>query len=229
MRRLVRLTGTLLALAGLALLAWAFTVWRWEDPVTSLYTHLEQRNLARGYDEVAAGYAVAPTATAGGKLDVPAAAKAYRKALRPGGPVGRLRIPKLGITTMVVEGTDDETLKRGPGRYRQLYLPGEGELVYLAGHRTTYSAPFSRIDELRPGDEVVLEVPYARFVYRVVRHRIVADTEVSVLKSGGEELLALQACHPRFFATHRYIAYAKPVRVEPRVTAKPDATAVPAG
>lgn len=218
MRRTLRVTGTLLVIGGIGLLAWAFTVWRWQDPVTAVYTHLEQRELSRGFDELTAGY-VAPPAEPDEPVDLAAAAEAFRGTLGTGEVVGRLRIPRLGLTTMIVEGTDDETLKRGPGRYSDLFLPGEGELVYVAGHRTTYSAPFSRIDSLRPGDAVVVEMPYGRFEYRIVRHRIVPETELSVLESQGEEVLALQACHPRFFASHRYIAYAEPVNAEPRSAA----------
>ena len=92
-------------------------------------------------------------------------------------------------------------------------MPGEGELVYIAGHRTTYSAPFSKIDAMRPGDEVRIELPYATFVYAVRSHKIVPDDDIDRLKSGGREVVALQACHPRFFASRRYIAYAAPVRV----------------
>jgi sortase A len=91
-------------------------------------------------------------------------------------------------------------------------MPGERELVYVAGHRTTYGAPFSDIDDLRAGDRVIVEVPYGTFEYRVTRHRIVDEHELSVLRTKHREELALQACHPRFFASHRYIVYASPVR-----------------
>jgi sortase A len=117
---------------------------------------------------------------------------------------------------LLVNGTDEASLKKGPGRYLGDFMPGQGQLVYIAGHRTTYLAPFSHIDALRPGDEVTIEMPYATFVYRVTGHRIVVSTDLAVLKSPGHELLELQACHPRFFATHRYIAYALPVEVIPR-------------
>jgi sortase A len=92
-------------------------------------------------------------------------------------------------------------------------MPGEGHLVYVAGHRTTYSAPFSDIDDLEPGDRIVVELPYGTLEYRVTQHEIVRADELRVLRSRGREVLALQACHPRFFASHRYIVYARPVRV----------------
>jgi sortase A len=111
---------------------------------------------------------------------------------------------------------------KGPGRYTGDapsggHVPGEGELVYVAGHRTTYLAPFAKIDRLRPGDAVTFELPYATFHYVITGHLIVNADDLSVLRSHHREVLALQACHPRFFATHRYIAYAKLVRVVPRV------------
>ena len=95
-------------------------------------------------------------------------------------------------------------------------MPGESRLVYVAGHRTTYLAPFSDIDALRRGDRVTLEMPYGTFLYSVTRHRIVAANDLSVLRAPRHEVLELQACHPRFFASHRYIAYARLIRVEPR-------------
>ena len=107
-------------------------------------------------------------------------------------------------------------------------MPGEGQLVYIAGHRTTFLAPFSHIERLRRGDRVKLQLPYATFVYRISGHRIVAADDLSVLRSPRHELLALQACHPRFFADHRYIAYALPVRVLPRDGPAYDATAAAA-
>ena len=95
-------------------------------------------------------------------------------------------------------------------------MPGEGRLVYIAGHRTTFLAPFSHIERIRRGDTVTLRMPYATFVYRIKRHRIVAADDLSVLRSPNRELVELQACHPRFFATHRYVAYALPVKVVPQ-------------
>jgi sortase A len=118
---------------------------------------------------------------------------------------------------VLVNGTDHETLKKGPGRDPRAFMPGEGQLVYVAGHRTKYLAPFSHIDRLRKGDWVTLAMPYATVVYRITGHRIVPATDLGVLRSTGREGLELQACHPRFFATHRYVAYARPVRIVPRV------------
>ena len=218
MRRLARILGTLLIVAGIGALAWALTVWRWEDPFTAALNRLEQRELAQDFDRrVEEGPAI-PVVSSAARLGevLPGQARAWRTRAQRGDAVARLRIPALDLSEIVVNGTDSDTLKRGPGRYLGSAMPGEGELVYIAGHRTTYGAPFSRIDRLRRGDRVYLELPFATFEYRITGNRIVRATETSVLRSKGFEQLVLQACHPRFFATHRWLAYAKPVRVTPR-------------
>ena len=117
---------------------------------------------------------------------------------------------------ILVNGTDHDSLKKGPGRDLRTYMPGEGQLIYIAGHRTTYLAPFAHIDSMRRGDLVTLEVPYATFVYRVFRKKIVPSDDLAVLHSQGREVVALQACHPRFFATNRYIVWGRLMRIEPR-------------
>lgn len=219
MRRLARIAGTLMIVAGVGALAWALTVWQWQDPFTAVLNRLEQRELADEFSQRLDGDGGARLATVSGaelRASLAREARTWRKRSGRGDAVARLRIPTLGVDEIVVNGTDSATLKRGPGRYLGSGMPGEGELVYVAGHRTTYGAPFSRIDRIRKGDRVFLELPYGTFEYRVTGHRIVAATQLSVLKSKGFEQLALQACQPRFFATHRYIAYAKPVRVTPR-------------
>ena len=220
MRRFVRTLGTLMILAGVGTLLWAFVVWRWEDPFTSLYTSYKQRGLESAFEERLSAYPPdrqrGDQSLAVDRSQLRADAKRYRGTLKRGEAIGRLRVPRIDLNVIVVNGTDTNTLKKGPGRYLGSSVPGEGQLVYVAGHRTTYGAPFARIEALRPGDRVTLEMPYATFVYAVTGYRIVRATQLSVLKSRGREVLALQACHPRFFATKRYIAYARPLRVVPR-------------
>lgn len=215
MRRFLRIVATLMILAGLGSLGWALTVWQWQDPFTAAINYREQRNLSSAFDRALVRSDPAVTNVAALRTSIPRDAGKWRKGAKQGGAIARLRIPSLGLTAVVVNGTDTETLKRGPGRYLGSAMPGEGELVYVAGHRTTYGAPFSRIDQLKKGDRVFVELPYGTFEYAITGSRIVTATQVSVLKSKGYEQLALQACHPRFFATHRIIAYAKPVGVTP--------------
>ena len=220
MRRFARITGTLLAIAGVAVLVWVVVVWRWQDPFTALYTTWRQHQLADSYKQKAEAYQAPPvkpgTSLAATTAQVRAQARRYRLNAKRGEGIGRIRVPRLGLNMVFVEGTDDASLRKGPGRDRRTYMPGEGQLVYIAGHRTTYLAPFAHIERLKPGDPVTLEVPYGTFTYRVFKHRIVLANDLSVLRSHGHEVVELQACHPRFFASHRYIAYARLVRVSPR-------------
>jgi sortase A len=218
MRRLSRTVGILLVLGGAGTLLWALVVWQWQDPFTALYNAYHQRQLARDYDARVATYRgrLSSDSLSVVRRKLAQEARGYRRSVTRSDVVGRIVVPRLDLDAYVVNGTDSDTLKRGPGRDLRTYMPGEGELVYIAGHRTTYGAPFARINALRPGDQVMIELPYARFEYRIVRHVIVPASDISRLRSSGRELLALQACHPRFFASERYIAYAKPVRIVPR-------------
>jgi sortase A len=200
-----KLAGLALIGGGLVVLAWTALVWAWRDPVTSVYTMLEQRRLADRFEALAAD----PRLSAARSGHVDAAARRLRARAAPGDPIGRLRIDRLDLDVVVVEGTDDASLKKGPGRDRRSSFPGEGDLVYVAGHRTTYLAPFARIDDLRHGDRVELEMPYGTFVYEVAGARVVAGHDLSVLLRSGREMLRLQACHPRFFATRRYVVSAR--------------------
>jgi sortase A len=218
MRRSLRIFGTALAAAGALMLVWAFVVWQWQDPFTALYTKWKQRQLTSQYERRAETFETSITGTslAAERASIARAAKRYRLSSQRGQGIGRLRVPRMGVNMVMVNGTDPDTLKKGPARHLRTFMPGENRLIYIAGHRTTYGAPFSAIDEMRRGDRVTIEVPYGTFIYTVTHHRIVKATNLSVLRSPRYELLALQACHPRFFASQRYIAYARLSRVEPR-------------
>jgi sortase A len=228
MRRWVRFTGTVLIAAGLLTLVWAFVVWQWQDPFTALYTKWRQHQLTGQYEKRARAFSapIRGESVAAERRSIAREARRYRLRSTRGEAIGRIRVSRMGVNMILVNGTDHETLKRGPGRDLRTFMPGENRLVYIAGHRTTYLAPFSHIDRLRAGDRVTIEVPYATFVYAVTHHRIVKATDLSVLRSPRHELVELQACHPRFFASHRYIAYARLVRVEPRGAAPFDVSDV---
>ncbi len=201
------------------MLAWVVVVWRWQDPFTALYTHVQQSRLEHRYERRVEAFHPHFTHTrdlAAVERQIATAATAYRRTLHTGDPVGKLKIGRIGLSMVVVQGTDHDTLKKGPGHYEQSGVPGEGHLIYLAGHRTTYLAPFADINDIRVGDYVTFSVPYGTFTYRVRRHYIVPADQLSVLRDHDSEVLRLQACHPRFFATHRYIVDAALVAVAPR-------------
>jgi sortase A len=222
MRRVARSVSVLLIVVGVGVVAWAAAVWQWQDPFTLVLNRHEQRQLSASFDRRLEEGFVAP---AGSGRDIGPAAARWQQETGRGDALARIRIPALGLSAIVVDGTDHDSLERGPGHYLRSALPGQGELIYIAGHRTTYGAPFSHIDHLVKGDRVTLELPYGTFAYAVTGHRIVPATQTSVLKSKGFEQLALQACHPRFFATHRYIVYAKPIgMVAPEAAATSEAS-----
>ena len=219
MRRPLRLLGSLLIVAAMLLATWVAVVYFWQDPFTAWYTHREQNRLSAEYNREAGQFA-APAATVSRGVypsaEIARLARAYARSLPTGAPVGRLQIKRIGLNMVVVQGTDHETLKKGPGHYAPSGLPGGGALIYIAGHRTTYLAPFSHIDDIQDGDFIVFQVPYGTFTYRAFRHYVVPSTELSVLQSHGREILRLQACHPRFFATHRYLVDARLVAFRPQ-------------
>jgi sortase A len=240
--RLARFAGSALVVLGVGMVAWTIVVWQWQDPFTALYTLYQQHELTGRYHRIAESYrpllvqqaekakaasgptSVSPAArVATERRLVRADARRYRNTLDPGTPLGRIKVPRLGLSILVVTGTDHDSLTKGPGWDQRSYLPGAGELIYIAGHRTTYLAPFAHIDSMRTGDLVTIEVPYGTFVYRVRSHVIVPSDDLSRLRSYDRpagvpagEVIALQACHPRFFATQRYIVYAVLVHVAPR-------------
>lgn len=220
MRRFARISGLVLATVGVLALAWVVVVWRWQDPFTGLYTRWEQNKLAQQLQRELATQNwpkfVQSQSLSSEARAIEQAATRFRRTATVGQAIGRIIVPRLGLNMVLVNGTDEASLQRGPGRDLRTYMPGQSRLVYIAGHRTTFLAPFSQIQTIQPGDRITLEMPYATFVYRAFRHTIVPANDLAVLKSPRHELLALQACHPRFFATHRYLVYARLVAVEPR-------------
>jgi sortase A len=219
LRRPIRLLGTLMVVVGALTLVWVVVVWRWQDPFTAVQTYLSQRHLRADYARRSKSFRLAlpavPNNAAAAREDERRAALKYASTLHTGDPVGRLKIGRIGLSMYVVQGTDHETLKKGPGHYLESALPGQGRLIYIAGHRTTYLAPFANIDDIRIGDYMTLTVPYGTFTYRATRHYVVGSNDLAVLRSHGREILRLQACHPRFFATHRYIVDAALVAFTP--------------
>ena len=111
-----------------------------------------------------------------------------------------------------VQGTDETSLQKGPGHYPETPFPGQGGTVGIAGHRTTYLAPFRHIDSVEKGDRIYLEMPYAKFTYEVQKTAIVDPSDVGVVHEVGYERLVLSACHPLYSAEHRYIVFAHLVR-----------------
>src|SRR5438132_9441739 len=142
MRRVVRIAATWMIIAGIGVLAWVVVVWSWQDPFTALYTTWQQHELADDYKHRVASFHPPPLAANVGaaavKREIALEARRYRRSSKPGQAIGRIKVPRLGLNMILVDGTDHDSLKRGPGVDTHTHFPGEGQLVYIAGHRTTY-------------------------------------------------------------------------------------------
>ena len=221
MRRARRgLAAVLLVLATL-LLADGATTLLWQEPLSSLYAHAQQAKLDRQLADLehasAAGVGShAPARIAGGRQRLASSARALARQIHTGGPVTRLRIPRIGLSAVVVQGTAASELRKGPGHYPATALPGQRGTVAIAGHRTTMGAWFRHIDRLRPGNRIELVPPYGRFTYRVQSTRIVAPTALWITKRVRYDRLVLSACHPLFTASRRIVVFARLVAARPR-------------
>jgi sortase A len=129
-----------------------------------------------------------------------------------GAALTRLRVPRIGLNALVVQGTSPSALRAGAGHYVGSPLPGESGNVAIAGHRTTYGRPFNRLDELEPGDEAVLDTPIATYIYRVVApfdgHAnpwVVRPSDVSVLDRTAGHELTFTTCNPKGSAAQRLV------------------------
>ena len=193
----------------------------------------ESRNQDRLKDDVADLFAAAaeesPTVTTAtpGKPAPPNTTPAPPPA-PAGSAVAVIKIPKLGVEKAVVSGTDVNDLKKGPGHYLNTPLPGQPGNAAIAGHRTTYGAPFGAINELVKGDPIQVATRQGRFTYRVTETKIVDPSDVSVLRTTKDNRLTLTTCHPRFSAAKRLIVVAvldtSPAPAAP-TTATPPTTA----
>ncbi len=121
-----------------------------------------------------------------------------------------IKIPKIGVDRVVVEGVEVEHLKKGPGHYPETALPGQLGNMVISGHRTTYGAPFYRLDELQVGDEIVVVDAVGSYQYKVTETKIVRPTDLGVIAPSSDARLTLTTCHPRFSARQRLIVVAAP-------------------
>jgi sortase A len=221
MRRALRAFSTVLIIAGCLLIADAGVTLAWQEPISALYARIRQDRLGKDLRALERSQPTELQHRALGQLRtqprrIAFLARALRRKVKAGDAIGRIRIKRIGISFVVVQGTDTSSLQKGPGHYPDTPFPGLSGTVAIAGHRTTYLAPFRHIDELRRGDAIVLEMPYARFTYTVQRTRIVPPTEYSVTKAVGYDRLVLTACHPLYSASKRIVVFAREAGVQAR-------------
>jgi len=208
-----RLLGTALVIAGALALADVAVTMAWQEPVSALRAGHAQHRLAAELRRVHFAAPVGAAARAAAPARMAAAARRFARTRRDGDPVAELRIARIGLRAIVVRGTDLADLREGPGLLDATPLPGEHGTTAIAGHRTTYGAPFRHLDALRPGDAIALRLPYGSFRYAVEQTRIVDPGDLSVLRRVHHDRLVLSACHPLFSAAHRIVVLARLVGV----------------
>jgi sortase A len=209
----------LIVAGGLVLLDGLLTL-VWQEPLTSLQAARRQHDLRQDLRRLEASGPTPLEARAlrdlhGARRRVAFLARSLQRRTADGDAVGRLKIPRMGISFVLVKGASPEALRKGPGTYDQAPLPGIPGTAAIAGHRTTYLAPFRHIDRLRPRDRITIEMPYGTFTYRVERTRIVAPDALWILRRAAYDRLVLSACHPLFSAKQRIVVFARLARVVP--------------
>jgi sortase A len=175
--------------SGVLLISDAVVTLAWQEPVSAYFSERQQVKLEKAL------------------IDPPK--RVVQKEPLRGDALGKLLIPSIGVSEYVVEGTDADNLRKGPGHYPDTPLPGQRGTSAIAGHRTTYGAPFRKLNELKRNDRIVVELPYGTFVYRVDKTQIVDDSALWVTRKVGHDQLVLTACHPLYSAAQRIVAFAR--------------------
>lgn len=199
-KTVLRFVASVLIVSGVLMLSDAGATLLWQEPVSAMLADRQQGKLEEAF-------ANPPR-------------RVLEKKPLPGDAIGKIVLPSINRDYFVIEGTETGDLRKGPGHYADTPLPGERGTVGIAGHRTTYGAPFRKIDKLNRGDAIRLEMPYGTFTYKVEKTRIVEPTEVSVKRRVGYERLILSACHPLYSAAQRIVVFARLQEREGRSTSK---------
>jgi sortase A len=191
-RAVLRFVASVMMVSGALLITDAVLTLTWQEPVSAYLAQRQQTKLKEAY--------------------IHPPQRVLLKRPLPGDSIAKILIPAIGVSKYVVEGTDLDDLRKGPGHYAKTPLPGEHGTVAIAGHRTTYGAPFRKLNELHGGDRITLEMPYGTFLYRVQKTQVVANDAWWITKSVGYNRLVLSACHPLYSAAQRIVAFARLVR-----------------
>jgi len=219
--RAARALGALMIVLGALALVDALVTLVWQEPISALYATIRQSDLSsslrsaeRAPPSPVERRALASIADEQARIAYLAGQLERRSA--NGAAVGRILIPRVGANYVVVKGTDTQDLISGPGVYPETRFPGRGGTTAIAGHRTTYLAPFREINLLGRGNHILLYMPYAHFVYTVTGQRVVWPSDVAAAVSDvGHSRLVLSACTPVFTAEKRLLVYARLTRTIP--------------
>jgi sortase A len=207
--------GAALTGAGVLILLFvAYQLWG-----TGLYTSRQQDSLRNEFKQKAHVAETAPstTSTTVNPANLPPPPPT-------GDTVANIRIPKIGVDKYVVQGVGLADLRKGPGHYPQTPMPGEQGNAAIAGHRTTYGAPFNRLDELSPGDDILVTTLKGSFTYKVSGTKVVKPDQVEVLDPTATPTLTLTTCNPKYSAKERLVVTANLAPGQTASAATPTAT-----
>lgn len=225
--RAVRALAWLAIVVGVLALADAGVTLAWREPITALIAAIRQGGTEH---QLAVVEHEAPSQR---EREVLQSLRAERRRVRflaqrleahaaDGSAVGRITIPHIHISYAMVKGSGEAELELGPGVYSKAdfpttAFPGAGTTTAIAGHRTTWLAPFRRINELHPGDKIFVTMPYGRFTYVVTHDRIVPEADVeAVVAPSRTPHVVLSACYPLFSAEKRILVFGRLASVQPR-------------
>ena len=214
MHRVLRILSTALITAGLVIFADVGLTLAWREPISSIYGSIKQ---SEARDQLAQLEQTFPAPSDlrhikhvhGTHAKVRTLANRFARKVMTGEAIGTIKIARFDLDAVVIQGTDTSSLEKGPGHYPETPFPGQPGTVAIAGHRTTYLAPFRHIDSLVPGDRIELDMPYANFTYVVTRHTIVDPDATQIIDPVGYPQLVLTACNPVYSASQRYVIFAK--------------------
>lgn len=222
-RAWLRRLSTVLMITGTLLLIDAGLTVVWQEPVSAAYAWFNQDQLHGQLEELevdAAGLspveirALRDLAT--DRRRIAYLARRLERETESGQAVGEIELPTIDEDFVIVHGSGTQALRKGPGIYDATRFPGVPGTSAIAGHRTTYGAPFNDIDALEEGDRITVTMPYARFDYTVERTEIVEPTAVEVIDDVSYDRLVLSACHPLYSAAQRIVVFAELEEVTPR-------------
>lgn len=219
-RRLAQDLSWVLIIAGVLLLADAAATLLWQEPLTAVVAvikrgEIDQRLLSPRTNPLSPPDRRTLAALRSVQARTAFLATRELHQVGAGEALGRIVVPRIGLNVIVVQGTDSTSLEKGPGHYPTTALPGLGQTVAIAGHRTTYLAPFRHLDALRPGDQISVRMPYGRFLYTVQYHRIVSPAAWWVTRNVGYDRLVLSACNPLYSAAQRIVVFARLSNLRP--------------
>jgi sortase A len=216
----LRFVASVLIVSGVLLLADAGLTLAWQEPISAYRASLDQGKLRDELDDqfTSAQHDKQLTASIRDvERRIKRLAELDKKRASEGQAMGRIVIPSLDRKYVFIQGTAIGDLRKGPGHYPATSFPGQGGTVAIAGHRTTYGAPFRTIDKLDPGEHIILKMPYGELDYKVEKRQIVSpDATWITNRVKGPERLVLSACHPLYSAAQRIVVFARLVNA--RVT-----------